>query len=79
MAALYRFPAVNGAAGLQTFGSNIPIQIDSSVQTGPQYPNVFASEFGAVVMSSFESMSVTLAQEHWGLHAGQPDDDPFAA
>ena len=33
-----------------------------------------ASEFGAVVMSSFESMSPTLAPEHWGLHAGQPSD-----
>merc|ERR1711871_233987 len=41
---------------------------------GPQYENVFASEFGSVVMSSFESMSPTLAQEHWGLHGGAPDE-----
>ena len=42
--------------------------------TGPQYPNIFASEFGSVVMSSFESMSPTLAPAHWGLHGGAPDE-----
>lgn len=35
--------------------------------------NIFGSEFGAVVMSSFESMAPTLAPEHWGLHGGQPN------
>ena len=69
------FPAVNGHAGLHLFAPNIPTAVDAAAgPTGPGLPNVFASEFGAVAMSSFESMAPTLAPEHWGLHAGQPDD-----
>ena len=41
--------------------------------TGLKHQNIFGSEFGAVVMSSFESMAPTLAKEHWGLHGGQPN------
>ena len=52
----------------------IPTNIVQPAATGPQYQNVFASEFGSVVMSSFESMSPTLAEEHWGLHGGAPDE-----
>ena len=37
-------------------------------------PTFFASEFGCVVMSSFESMSPTLDPAHWGLHGGSPPD-----
>ena len=33
-----------------------------------------ASEFGASVMSSFESMSVTMSSESWGLHGGSSPD-----
>jgi hypothetical protein len=68
------FPAVNGATKLDLFDSMIPLKLEVTANLGPQSENVFASEFGAVVMSSFESMSVTLAKEHWGLHAGQPSD-----
>ena len=64
------FIARNGASSLQLFDANIPISVTPTV-TGPGLPNVYASEFGCVVMSSFESMSPTLAQEHWGLHAGE--------
>ena len=67
------FPAVNGHAGLHLFAPAMPIHV-ATAPTGPALPNVFASEFGAVAMSSFESMTATLAPEHWGLHAGQPDD-----
>jgi hypothetical protein len=67
------FPAVNGATKLYMFDSNIPLKIQES-PTGFAVENIFASEFGAVVMSSFESMSPTLAPEHWSLHAGQPSD-----
>jgi len=67
------FPAVNGDASMKLFDTNIPIKV-SPGSTGPQFENVYASEFGAVAMSSFESMSSTLAKEHWGLHAGQPSD-----
>jgi hypothetical protein len=32
--------------------------------------NIFASEFGCSVYSSFESMSATLDKSHWDIHAG---------
>ena len=67
------FPAVNGNTALELFDANIPIKISKTV-TGPQFPNVFASEFGCVTMSSFESMAPTLKPEHWGLHGGMPWD-----
>jgi beta-mannosidase len=67
------FPAVNGHAGLHLFAPAMPIHV-AAAPTGPALPNIFASEFGAVAMSSFESMTATLAPQHWGLHAGQPDD-----
>eukprot|EP01060_Flectonema_neradi_P008387 TRINITY_DN159_c8_g1_i1.p1 TRINITY_DN159_c8_g1~~TRINITY_DN159_c8_g1_i1.p1 ORF type:complete len:941 (+),score=169.32 TRINITY_DN159_c8_g1_i1:61-2823(+) len=40
-------------------------------KTGPGEANVFASEFGSVVMSSFESMSPSLSSEHWSIHGGE--------
>ncbi|CAB9515754.1 Beta-mannosidase A [Seminavis robusta] len=41
---------------------------------GLQYPSTFASEFGASVWSSFESLSGTLSQGHWSLHGGSGPD-----
>ncbi|CAE7271945.1 MANBA, partial [Symbiodinium pilosum] len=67
------FPAMNGEIKMFPFKANIPIKV-STESTGLDHRNIFASEFGAVVMSSFESMAPTLAPEHWGLHAGQPSD-----
>ena len=67
------FPSVNGGATLDPFSPNIPITLAPTL-TGPQYANVFASEFGCVTMSSFESMSPTLAPEHWGIHGGALPD-----
>ena len=56
------------------FPPNIPLNLTRQ-PTGPSEPNVFSSESpGASVMSSFESMSATLDQEHWGLHGGAPAD-----
>jgi len=52
--------------------NGIPTYISES-ETGLSYPSVFGSEFGCVVMSSFESMSPLLKPEHWGLHGGEPD------
>jgi beta-mannosidase len=43
--------------------------------TGTQYSSVFISEFGSVVMSSFESMSSTLEPKHWSVHGGTSDQD----
>jgi hypothetical protein len=37
--------------------------------TGQTVPGYFVSETGATTMSSFESMSATLSEEHWGLHS----------
>ncbi len=36
---------------------------------GPRYDGTFASEFGVVGASSFESMSSTLSPKYWGLHS----------
>ena len=36
---------------------------------GPQHNGTFASEFGAVGHSSFESMAATLSPANWGVHA----------
>ena len=59
-----------------SFSANIPITVPSSPPaTGPGHPNVFASEFGCVVMSSFESMSATLSPQHWSVHGGSQADD----
>ena len=50
------------------------LQISPTVRSVAQ-KNVYASEFGSSVMSSFESMSPTLAPEHWGIHGGAPPDN----
>eukprot|EP00403_Amphidinium_massartii_P026586 CAMPEP_0178395896 /NCGR_PEP_ID=MMETSP0689_2-20121128/13452_1 /TAXON_ID=160604 /ORGANISM="Amphidinium massartii, Strain CS-259" /LENGTH=952 /DNA_ID=CAMNT_0020016559 /DNA_START=255 /DNA_END=3113 /DNA_ORIENTATION=+ len=71
------FPAVNGLSKLDTVIANIPTRLkktDVGVALGPAHRNSFASEFGCVVMSSFESMSPTLAPHHWGLHGGSEPD-----
>ncbi|EDQ89170.1 uncharacterized protein MONBRDRAFT_25837 [Monosiga brevicollis MX1] len=67
------FPSVNGGNGYDPFSANIPTTFTKTA-TGPALENVFASEFGCVVMSSFESMSATLAPEHWGLHGNASAD-----
>jgi hypothetical protein len=46
-----------------------------SGDTGTHLPSVFVSEFGSVGMSSFESMSATLAPEHWSIHGGTTEQD----
>ena len=67
------FPAVNGNPGPSLFSSNIPITIKQQI-TDVTRENVFASEFGCSVMSSFESMSATLLPAHWSVHGGMPPD-----
>jgi hypothetical protein len=70
------FVAANGAASLQLFNTNLPLDISQLDMhpKGPAHPNVFASEFGCSVYSSFESMSPTLDPSHWGIHAGMPGE-----
>ncbi|KAL3940829.1 MAG: hypothetical protein SGBAC_004699 [Bacillariaceae sp.] len=70
------FPAVNGDDTGEPGKAKLPISIDPKPEEmGVAQPSVFASEFGTGgVMSSFESMSATLASEHWSLHGGGPPD-----
>jgi beta-mannosidase len=76
------FPAVNGNAhnsGVSAgMNGGCPIKLtgksDGTV-VGLGQKNIFASEFGSSVYSSFESMSPTIAPEHWGIHGGAPPDN----
>lgn len=36
---------------------------------GPSHPGSFTSEFGAVAMPSFESLSASLSADHYSLHS----------
>ena len=67
------FPSMNGALTPSPFDPRMPISFPR-VATGPTYKNLFASEFGCVGMSSFESMSSLLAESHWSAHGGAPPD-----
>jgi len=79
------FPAVNGASNFQPVSPSMnggnPITLSPHVNTtgglfvGLGQPNIFASEFGSSVFSSFESMSPTIAPEHWSIHGGAPADN----
>lgn len=46
----------------------MPPSLNAPGAIGPTAAGVYASEFGCVAMSSFESMSVYLAEDHWTLH-----------
>ena len=68
------WPAVNGGNTIVTTHSGFPLAIDTGVQFGLTYQNLFTSEFGASVFSSFESMSPTLDPSHWSVHGGSAPD-----
>jgi len=55
-----------------TFDPDMPLAYlpNPGATGGVGQPSVFVSEFGATSMSSFESMSPTLAPASWGLHGG---------
>jgi hypothetical protein len=65
------FKTVNGKAALNPFPANIPpkLTITDPSDFGPTQQGTFASEFGASVWSSFESMAPTLAPSDWSAHA----------
>jgi len=52
----------------------LPIQINITT-FGLNTPNMFTSEFGASVFSSFESMTPTLHPDHWSAHGGDKEDN----
>eukprot|EP01003_Olkasia_polycarbonata_P005258 NODE_47_length_1953_cov_116.009454_g28_i0.p1 GENE.NODE_47_length_1953_cov_116.009454_g28_i0~~NODE_47_length_1953_cov_116.009454_g28_i0.p1 ORF type:complete len:546 (+),score=77.92 NODE_47_length_1953_cov_116.009454_g28_i0:190-1638(+) len=49
--------------------TNLLITQGSGNAVGPANKGTFASEFGCVVLSSFESMSPTLEPSHWSVNA----------
>lgn len=53
-----------------TFNPDLPLGLTPAL-TGVDIHSVFFSEFGSASMSSFESMSGTLAPSSWGLHGGE--------
>jgi len=79
------FPAVNGAGHFQPVSSSMnggnPIaltpqsNLTDGFYIGLGKPNIFASEFGSSVYSSFESMAPTIAPKHWSIHGGAPPDN----
>ena len=62
------YRTVNSGAALQGFDPNQPPSMPAAALTGPACPGTYASEFGAVAASSWESMMPTLAPTSWGLH-----------
>ena len=49
---------------MNLFPSGYPLSVAPATPLGLIYPSQFASEFGASVFSSFESMAPTLAPDH---------------
>ena len=59
---------MNSGGGLQPFDPNQPPSMPPPALTGPACPGTYASEFGAVSFSSWESTAPTLAPKDWGFH-----------
>ena len=53
-----------------TFDPMLPPGVSPGAPAGVGASSYFVSEFGSSTMSSFESMSGTLAPNSWGLHGG---------
>ena len=54
------------------YEANLPVKYQTTA-TGPQHSNLFVSEFGASVYSSFEAMSSQIGEEHYSLYGnGEP-------
>jgi beta-mannosidase len=62
------YSTVNSNGRLSPFDPNQPPAMPQAALTGPACPGTYASEFGAVAISSWESMMPTLAPTSWGLH-----------
>ena len=62
------FKTVNSGASLQPFSPNVPPSMPTGALTGAACPGTYASEFGGVAVSSFESLAPTLNPGDWGLH-----------
>ena len=73
------FLTVNSEATLDLFSANVPPALDAPAMLGINCPGTFASEFGASVVSSFESMSSTLNEEDWGLRSSPMFERNYAS
>ena len=69
------YPAVNGRSAWNSNETLVPPKWKKDTMHGPGFPNTFTSEFGASVVSSFESMSTTLPETAWALHGGAASDE----
>ena len=70
---------VNSGNSLQPFPLNNPPVFSQIALTGTNAcKGTFASEFGGVAISSFESLSPTLDPSHWALHANPMSERNYA-
>lgn len=75
LSAEYTLPAGRAASLAQCPGSwnrtidHVPQCRFARGDVGASYKGSFTSEFGAVAMPSFESLSATLVPKHWSLHS----------
>jgi len=65
---------MNGGNPIELSPNSNATNADGTFYIGLGKQNIFASEFGASVYSSFESMAPTIAKEHWSIHGGTPPD-----
>jgi len=70
------FPSINGISKEITFQPELPMELVlREKEIGIQHPSLFVSEFGTIVMSSFESIAPTLNASHHALHGGAAPDE----
>ena len=67
------FPAVNGDPAYNPVDTG-PVRYDARAEVGLGEPNRYASEFGVVTWSSYESTAPTLSPARRALHGAQPAD-----
>jgi len=68
------FPSMDGRSLPSLFNANLPPKLWPVQPLGTAEHAVFASEFGASVFPSFESLSPTLDPAHWGIQGGAEAD-----
>jgi len=67
------FPSVNGFTYYDAVDPMLPAPLTEGA-AGLDAPNVYASEFGVVSWSSYESLAPTLSPQYHSFHGGQPAD-----
>ena len=72
------YKTVNSGPDLQPFDPNVPPKMPPIYAGGSGCPGTYASEFGSVSPSSFESMSPTLDPSHWGANSPPMSERNYA-